>query len=191
MQDVCTDSEMVLLLERAKRHDTAALDRLYQLYIEKVYRYIWYRVGDQATAEDLAMDVFVRLVEHIEGFRIPSQQQVAAFSAWLFRIAGNLVNDHHRKRMRTDRYVESKHNELNWTSVDAFDRDLRHMATQDQLRKALAQLNDSQRDVLYYRYVADLSSKQTASAMKKSESAIKALQHRALESLRRALGVED
>lgn len=191
MQDVCTDPEMVLLLERAKRHDTAALDRLYQLYIDKVYRYIWYRVGDQATAEDMAMDVFVRLVEHIEGFRIPPQQQVAAFSAWLFRIAGNLVNDHHRRRMRTDRYVESKQNELSWADTDAFDGEMRHMATQDELRKALTQLNDSQRDVLYYRYVADLSSKQTASAMKKSESAIKALQHRALESLRRALGVED
>ena len=191
MQDVCTDPEMVLLLERAKRHDTAALDRLYQLYIDKVYRYIWYRVGDQATAEDLAMDVFVRLVEHIEGFRIPSQQQVAAFSAWLFRIAGNLVNDHHRRRVRTDRYLEGKQNELNRAGADAFDGEMRHMATQDQLRTALAQLNDSQRDVLYYRYVADLSSKQTASAMKKSESAIKALQHRALESLRRVLGVED
>ena len=191
MQDVCTDPEMVLLLERAKRHDTAALDRLYQLYIDKVYRYIWYRVGDQATAEDLAMDVFVRLVEHIGGFRIPPQQQVAAFSAWLFRIAGNLVNDHHRRRVRTDRYVESKQNELSSAGTDAFDGEMRHMATQDQLRKALTQLNDSQRDVLYYRYVAELSSKQTASAMKKTESAIKALQHRALESLRRALDSED
>ena len=191
MQDVCTDPEMVLLLERAKRHDTAALDRLYQLYIDKVYRYIWYRVGDQATAEDLAMDVFVRLVEHIGGFRIPPQQQVAAFSAWLFRIAGNLVNDHHRRRVRTDRYVESKQNELSSAGTDAFDGEMRHMATQDQLRKALTQLNHSQRDVLYYRYVADLSSKQTASVMKKTESAIKALQHRALESLRRALDIED
>lgn len=191
MQDVCTDPEMVLLLERAKRHDTDALDRLYQLYIDKVYRYIWYRVGDQATAEDLAMDVFVRLVEHIGGFRIPPQQQVAAFSAWLFRIAGNLVNDHHRRRVRTDRYVESKQNELSSAGTDAFDGEMRHMATQDQLRKALTQLNHSQRDVLYYRYVADLSSKQTASVMKKTESAIKALQHRALESLRRALDSED
>ncbi len=191
MQDVCTDPEMVLLLESAKRHDTDALDRLYQLYIDKVYRYIWYRVGDQATAEDLAMDVFVRLVEHIGGFRIPPQQQVAAFSAWLFRIAGNLVNDHHRRRVRTDRYVESKQNELSSAGTDAFDGEMRHMATQDQLRKALTQLNHSQRDVLYYRYVADLSSKQTASVMKKTESAIKALQHRALESLRRALDSED
>ena len=112
---------------------------------------------------------------------------LAAFSAWLFRIAGNLVNDHHRRRMRTDRYVESKQNELNRVGADAFEGEMRHMAMQDQLRKALAQLNDSQRDVLYYRFVADLSSQQTASAMKKSESAIKALQHRALESLRLSL----
>lgn len=190
MQDVCTDPEMVHLLERAKRHDAAALDRLYQLYVDKVYRFIWFRVGDQATAEDLAADVFVRLVEHVEGFRVPSHQQVAAFSAWLFRIAANLVNDHHRRRARTDRFVESKKNELGWNSAEAFDPELEQVASQDQLRVALAQLNDSQRQVLYYRFVADLSSAQTASAMKKSESAIKALQHRALESLRRALGAE-
>jgi len=191
MQDVCTDSEMIQLLERAKRHDAVALDRLYQLYIDKVYRYIWYRVGDQVTAEDLAMDVFVRLVEHIEGFRVPPQQQVAAFSAWLFRIAGNLVNDHHRRRVRADRFVESKKGELAWTDTHAFDGELRHLATQDELRQAIAKLNESQREVLYYRFVADLSSAQTATAIKKSESAVKALQHRALESLRRALGGED
>lgn len=190
MQDVCTDSEMVHLLERAKRHDSAALDRLYQLYIDKVYRYIWYRVGDQATAEDLAADVFVRMVEHVDGFRIPPQQQVAAFSAWLFRIASNLINDHHRRRARTDRYVDSQKDELSWSGAGTFDGELHQIASQDHLRAALAQLNDSQRDVLYYRFVADLSSAQTASAMKKSESAIKALQHRALESLRRALGAE-
>ena len=64
---------------------------------------------------------------------------------------------------------------------------LDRMATQDELRQAMASLNDSQRQVLYYRFVADLSSAQTARAMKKSEGAVKALQHRALENLRRVL----
>ena len=137
------------------------------------------------------MDVFVRLVEHIQGFRVPSQHQVAAFSAWLFRIAGNLINDHHRKRVRADRFEENKKSELAWTDADAFDGELRHLATQDELRHAIAQLNESQREVLYYRFVADLSSAQTAGAIKKSESAVKALQHRVLENLRRALGGED
>ncbi len=191
MQDVCTDSEMAQLIERAKRRDVAALDRLYQLYVDKVYRYIWYRVGDQALAEDLAADVFVRLVQHVEGFRMPPQQQVAAFSAWLFRIAGNLIVDHHRRQARAERYVETKGNELDRATVDSFDRELSLMASQDRLLAALSQLNDAQRDVLYYRFVVDLSSAQTARAMKKSESAIKALQHRALESLRHTLGSDE
>ena len=189
MQDVCTDQEMAQLLERAKRRDAAALDRLYLLYVDKLYRYIWFRVGEQALAEDLAMDVFVRLVEHISSFRIPSEQQVAAFSAWLFRIAGNRINDHYRRQARADRFTENKMNELaNSSRPGSGQSRLDRLATQDELRQAMAELNDSQRQVLYYRFVADLSSAQTAKAMKKSEGAVKALQHRALENLRRLLG---
>ena len=65
---------------------------------------------------------------------------------------------------------------------------LEHMATQDELRQAMAELNDSQRQVLYYRFVADLSSAQTAKAMKKSEGAVKALQHRGAGKLAPAAG---
>lgn len=188
MQDVCTDQEMVELLERAQQREAAALDRLYLLYIDKIYRYIWLRVGDQALAEDLAMDVFLRLVEHIASFRIPSEQQVAIFSAWLFRVASNRINDHYRRQARSDRYLASESpglaaNESDESALRRFDQ----LATQDELRQALATLNEDQRHVLTYRFVTDLSSAQTAKAMKKSESAIKALQHRALENLRRAL----
>lgn len=189
MQDVCTDQEMAQLLERAKRRDAAALDRLYLLYVDKLYRYIWFRVGEQALAEDLAMDVFVRLVEHIASFRIPSEQQVAAFSAWLFRIAANRITDHYRRQARSDRFTENKMQELaNSSRPGSGQSKLDRLATQDELRQAVAGLNDSQRQVLYYRFVADLSSAQTAKAMKKSEGAVKALQHRALENLRRVLG---
>lgn len=189
MQDVCTDQEMAHLLHLAKRRDVAALDRLYQLYIDKIYRYVWYRVGDQAIAEDLAMDVFVRIVEHISSFRIPQEQQVAAFSAWLFRIAGNLITDHYRQRARKDRYMKGKAGEYSNDEDGSLEAKLDWLAHQEQLRQALENLNEGQRQVLYYRFVADLSSAQTATAMKKSESAIKALQHRALENLRRFLGV--
>lgn len=189
MQDVCTDQEMVQLLERAKRREAAALDQLYLLYVDKIYRYIWFRVGEQALAEDLAMDVFVRLVENISSFRVPPEQQVAAFSAWLFRVASNRMNDHFRRQARSDRFTENSMKDLESGDQQlSVQRRLDRMATQDELRQAMAELNDSQRQVLYYRFVADLSSAQTAKAMKKSEGAIKALQHRALENLRRVLG---
>lgn len=186
MRDVCTDQEMVQLLERARSKDPAALDMLYRLYNDKVYRYIWYRVGDQATAEDLASDVFVRLVKHVHKFRTPKENQVAAFSAWLFRIAGNCITDHHRGRARADAYLETSASQPD--GGEAWNHHVERLSQRHDLRAAMNQLSESQRQVLYYRFVADLTSAQTAAAMGKQESAIKALQHRALGSLRRLLG---
>lgn len=186
MRDVCTDQEMVQLLERARSNDPAALDTLYRLYIEKIFRYIWYRVGDQATAEDLASDVFVRLVQHIQGFRTPKENQVAAFSAWLFRIAGNCITDYHRGRARADAHWGKSAEQ--GASGESWDHYIERLSQRHDLAAALNQLSESQRQVLYYRFVADLTSAQTAAAMGKQESAIKALQHRALGSLRRLLG---
>lgn len=185
MRDVCTDQEMAQLLERARNRDAAALDTLYRLYVEKVYRYIWYRVGDQATAEDLAGEVFVRMVQHLPNFRPPKENQVAAFSAWLFRIAGNCITDHHRSRARSETYVEEMASAAE--ESEPWERHLEQLSQRHDLRQALSQLNESQRQVLYYRFVADLTSAQTAAAMGKPEGAVKALQHRALANLRRLL----
>lgn len=185
MRDVCTDQELLQLLERARSRDSSALDTLYRLYIDKVYRYIWYRVGDQSLAEDLASEVFVRLVQHVHGFRPPKENQVAAFSAWLFRIASNCITDHHRARARAKGHLEKNTAQL--TAGDSWDDHVERLSQRHDLRAALSQLSESQREVLYYRFVADLTSAQTAAAMGKQESAIKALQHRALSSLRRLL----
>ena len=69
MNDVCSDAEMVRLIEGAKSLDGRSVDRLYELYADKVFRYIWYRVGERQTAEDFTMDVFIRFLEHIPRFR--------------------------------------------------------------------------------------------------------------------------
>jgi RNA polymerase sigma-70 factor (ECF subfamily) len=185
MRDVCTDPEMVELLRRAQTNEPAALDRLYRLYADKVYRYIWYRVGDQHTAEDLTGEVFVRMVQHIRGFRPPREHPVAAFSGWLFRIAGNCIRDHHRHEtlVRTHAEQNAPYDAVNGPWDGAFER----VAQRQDLLTAINQLSESQREVLYYRFVADLTSAQTAAIMGKPESAIKALQHRALNSLRRLL----
>ncbi|MCS7040231.1 MAG: sigma-70 family RNA polymerase sigma factor [Anaerolineae bacterium] len=185
MYDVCTDEEMVDLLQRARHNEPAALDRLYRLYVHKVYRYIWYRVGDQATAEDLTGEVFVRMVQHIHRFRVPGEHQVAAFSAWLFRIAGNCLSDHHRSEAYSRAHAEPSAPPV--ADGDSWDRSLDRLLQRHDLLAAMNRLSDDQRQVLYYRFVADLTSAQTAAVMGKQEGAIKALQHRALNSLRRLL----
>lgn len=187
MNDVCTDQEMVELLRRAQRHDGEAFETLYELYADKLFRYIWSRVGDQATAEDLMMDVFVKAVEHIPRFRIPRDHQVAAFSAWLFRIANHTITDHRRKRARADRHEVTWLDRLDTRGVDTMSQAIAHLSDQSEIRRALEQLNEEQREVIRCRFLAELSIAETAAVMRKSEGAIKALQHRALKSLRRVL----
>lgn len=185
MHDVCTDEEMVELLQRARQSEPAALDRLYRLYVHKVYRYLWYRVGDQATAEDLTGEVFVRMVQHIHRFRVPGEHQVAAFSAWLFRIAGNCLHDHHRHEAHDQAYTG--HSAPSLGDGELGERALDQLLQRHDLLAAINQLSEDQRRVLYYRFVADLTSAQTAAIMGKQENAIRALQHRALNSLRHLL----
>ena len=98
MQDVCTDAEMLALLKDAQRGVPAAYDRLYNLYVDKIFHYVYARLGQRETAEDLTADVFVRLVQVLPRFRVNAERPVASFSAWLYRIASNLLIDHHRRQ---------------------------------------------------------------------------------------------
>ena len=81
------------LIRRAQEYDPAAFGAIYERYYNGVYKYIYYRVGDQGLAEDLTMEVFVKALEAIEGFTFRG----VPFSAWLYRIASNLVTDRWRQ----------------------------------------------------------------------------------------------
>jgi RNA polymerase sigma-70 factor (ECF subfamily) len=188
MNDVCSDAEMIQLIQGAQRWETAAVDRLYDLYADKVFRYIWYRVGDRETAEDLTMDVFLRLLEHLPGFRLNRERPVASFSAWLFRIAGNRVVDHYRRRDKREKPVGAPaeweaHRSPSEQALDAIEQD----ETAAELRRAIAQLTEEQRQVVLYKFVEDLSNAEVARLLGKSEGAVKSLQHRALAAIQRSL----
>lgn len=189
MDDVCSDAEMIQLIQGAQRWETAAVDRLYDLYADKVFRYIWYRVGERETAEDLTMDVFLRLLEHLPSFRLNRERPVASFSAWLFRIASNRVVDHYRRRDRKEEpieargEVETRGKSPSDQALDALERD----ETAAELRKAIARLTEEQRQVILYKFVEDLSNAEVARLLGKSEGAVKSLQHRALAAIQRSL----
>jgi len=90
------DPEQQALLEKASRADTAAVGEIYDQYAEKIYAYIYHRVGQAELAEDLTGQVFVRMLEAIRS----GQAWKTSFSGWLYRIAHNLVIDHYRRRSR-------------------------------------------------------------------------------------------
>ena len=162
--------------------DQAELAEIYDAYYERIYAYIYHRLGDPHLAEDMAGEVFVRMLESIRGERAWR----SSLTGWLYRIAHNLVIDHYRRRGRRDemgldeRLVSDDRTGVPRASLD-------HLMTHQQLRAALVYLTDEQQEVVILKFSEDLSNNEIADIMGKTEGAVKALQHRALTTLRRVM----
>jgi RNA polymerase sigma-70 factor (ECF subfamily) len=169
------------LVRRAKDGDESALVEIYNQCQAPVYRYIYYRVGDAALAEELAAEVFVRLVGKIDTFR----EQGRPILAWLYVIAHNLVSDHQRRHGRVAHYPLDEAmaaDEQGQPSAVAESREIRaHLQT------ALGSLTEPQRQVILLKFMEERSNAEVAEILGKDEGSVKSLQHRALAALRRIL----
>jgi RNA polymerase sigma-70 factor, ECF subfamily len=169
------------LVRRAQDYDPVAFGEIYERYYLGVYKYIYYRVGDQALGEDLTMEVFVKAMEAIDSFAFRG----VPFSAWLYRIASNLVIDHFRRQPAQPALsLEEKLVAASEHPAWALDTEFTHQA----LQRALAELTDDQQQVVVLKFVDGLSNLEVAQILGKTEGAVKSLQHRALASLGRVLG---
>jgi RNA polymerase sigma-70 factor (ECF subfamily) len=186
MQDVCSDAEMIAMINAAQHGDPKAYDQLYTFYADKLFRYLHLRLGEREPAEDLMAEVFVRLIRMLPRYRINSARPVAGFSAWLYRIAANLLTDHYRRqRFR-------RHTDLADQADLVADGPSPHQRaeadeTMTDVWAAVSQLGAEQQAVVLFRFAEQCSLTETADLMGKSTGAIKALQHRALANLRRLL----
>ena len=172
------------LIERAKRGDSEAVSRIYQIYAKQIYRYIIYRVGSNTDAEDLTAEVFVRMVESIPRYRDTGKP----FDAWLYRIASARIADFHRRRGR--RPIADLSDQL----MDSSPLPEEHLLRQQEeieLRAALRQLSKDDQKVLILRFVERKSHQDVAIILNKSVSAVKSIQHRALIRLAVLLGSEE
>ena len=171
-----------LLVDAARVGDEAALSELYTLYFPRVYRYILARTGNTYDAEDLAEEVFMRVLDAIERF----QWREAPFSAWLFRIAHNAVISQRRKdgaRGWPTPLTEG-------LAVDSQGPEelVENRLVLNEVMRAAQGLPDAQRQVISLRFAAGLSVAETARAMGKGEGNVKVIQHKAIRKLREMLG---
>lgn len=169
------------VLDGLQKLDSQSVSAIYDRYFPEIYRYVRYRINDDALAEDIVSDVFVRLMEASQKKKGPQTN----LRSWLIATASNAVNDHHRRHYR--RPVEALSDSM--ADAGASVHSQVDMREQNRLvQNALAQLTDEQQHVLALRFGQGYSLEETALILKKNANAVKALQFRALASLQRQIG---
>lgn len=184
------DEDVIALVDRARDGDHEAFASLYDRYVERVYRFIVYRVGgDSALAEDITSEVFLRALRKIKGFTWQGRD----VGAWFLTIARNLVLDHFksgRHRLESVGFEAPQAGGIGDEVVDAEDEALSRISQKD-LYKAISQLGNEQQEVIYWRFLQGYSVNEAAAAMGKSDGAIKALQYRAVKALYKLVVVDE
>lgn len=160
--------------------DSQAVSAVYDRYFPEVFRYVRYRLGDESLAEDLASDVFIRLLEAVRAGRGPREN----LRGWLLGTASHLVADHLRRRYRHS--VEPLSESLA-SGIPAPAEYVEEQEHKRSLRAALLRLTAEQQHVLALRFGQGFSIQETATAMKKNINAVKQLQLRALATLNREM----
>lgn len=175
------DTPLVL---RAIQRDEEAFAELYERHIVRVYRHIYYMVGNAAEAEDLASQTFLRAWEAIERYQVRG----APFVSWLLRIAHNLGVSY----LRSKRESSQLHDGI---VDDTMRRDpesaYQQTAEEELVREAILRLRDEQRQVIILRFIEDLDYREVAEIIGKSVAAIRVIQHRALNALRKQMKLLD
>ena len=173
------------LVERAKS-DKEAFGQLYERYVDKIYNYIYYRTGNEADAEDLTARVFFRALQHIEGY----EDRGYPFSAWLYRIAHNLVANWHRDRSRHQ--VISLEDLSYWkTNRDGPEAVAELTDDKEALLAAIRRLPADRQELLILKFVEKLTNAEIGAIMERSEGAIKSLYYRTLVALRKDLKLQE
>ncbi|MGY2003183.1 sigma-70 family RNA polymerase sigma factor [Blastococcus sp. SYSU DS1024] len=172
------DVDVWELVRRAQGGDAEAFGRLYDHYVTLVHRYVYHRVGDRATAEDVTSETFVRALRRIDSLSFQGRD----VGAWLVTIARNIIRDQ----------VKSSRFRLEVSTADMRDADratdgpedavLQHL-TNEELLACVRQLGSEQQECIVLRFLHGLSVSETAEIMGKKDGAIKALQHRAVRRL--------
>jgi len=169
------------VVSRAISGDGEAFAKLYEEYFDKVYRYIYLRIREQAEVEDLVQEVFVKALEAIGSYRWRN----LPFASWLFRIARNHMIDHLRKSGKVEK--------MDWDDNIAYvegpnpSRIAEQTLEIEELRANIEKLSPAQRAVISLRFSGELSVDEVARVLGKSPGTVKALQHNGIVALKKMM----
>ncbi|MEK7641125.1 MAG: sigma-70 family RNA polymerase sigma factor [Patescibacteria group bacterium] len=169
------------LIEQAKDGQQESFGKLYDHYITPIYRFVMVKVNHRDDAEDLTHEVFLSAWQNLKNYKF----QGFPFSSWLYQIARNKVIDHYRtKKMHSS--IDDVDENI-FEIVGALEKGLDTSIALETVKEAIASLSPDQQDVLVMKFVEDLNNGEIATALKKSDGAVRLLQHRAINNLKAKL----
>ncbi len=170
------------IIKKAINGETVAFGILYERYVNRIYNYIYYRTGNVKEAEDLTSRVFQRAYRHIQNYTYRG----VPFSAWLYRIAHNLVANWYRDRSRKKEVAIDERIPSD-AQFDFPESNVEQDQEVEKLLKVIRKLPQERQQLIILKYVEGLSNAEIGIIMRRSEGAIKSLYHRTLSALRKEL----
>ena len=177
--DRMTDEARII---KAARQDPKAFGELYRLYVEQVFRYLFSKIGNLHEAEDVTAQTFLAAFESFDKFR-----QDGHFASWLFGIARNKAMDHFRRRDNLSSMDES-------SEIPVEDNTLSKVIQTEQeqaLSKLIQALTEKERELLRFRFLAEMSFPEIARFLHRNEEAVKKRTYRLLARLQSQLEVSN
>lgn len=173
-----------IFIIRLNSLDSDVFIEVYHYYIDRIYRYIYYRVLVKEDAEDLTSEVFIKAWQYIYN----QQNKIKYLNAFLFQIARNLISDYYRKNAKTD--IMENLDALKEIVDEKQENVLHSIDTKyhlSHIEKALHQLKDEYKEAILLFYIEELSCSEISKILNKSKGAIRVTLHRAMKELRKKL----
>src|SRR5258708_3815974 len=169
------------LLQKTQKGDKDAFGKLYLHYLDSMYRYIFFRVNQQQEiAEDLTQTVFTKAWQHIATFH----PKKGNFRAWLYKIAHNTIVDYYKTQKVHSHIVEEI---VSDETVADIEKKIDHEQTMTTVLEAMNLLSDEQKIVISLKFIEGFSNGEIADITDKNEDAVRAIQYRGLQTLRKVL----
>lgn len=169
-----------LIVKKAKKGNQEAFGQLYDKYITKIYRFIFFKVETKSEAEDITQQVFLKAWQNIYSFK---NKKGARFSSWLYRIAKNAVIDHYRTKKEYIDIEDIKYDKEFASSSDIEEK-IQNTKKFKEVKKAIQNLSEDEQEVVVMKFVDELSNKEIGKILNKTQGTIRVIQYRALKKLK-------
>ena len=179
-------SEIIRLVDEAAGGNIEAFGELYSIYLDRIYRYVFYQVKDKMTAEDITEEVFLKAWKAIGSCKGRGK----TFSSWLYRIAHNhLINTLRNLQKYTS--IEKENLEENLVGISDPEQEAETRLERQELLSGITCLPQNQKQVIILKFIEGLDNREIGKIMGKKEGAVRVLQMRALRALRQRLSNEE